>query len=164
MSSIASQSKDPLCNDDNRKSDYGTDASSSNNDDEEQDLEKHIKQVWGSSPAYSHHWLRPVADFLVSSTALPQLVMVSIFTDCDLHISCTFSFFGKNIPHTLTFPIMIVGLSSLVPVGCRLLLAIITPQALSRCFCHHDFGWPGTECECFRVFSAFDLELPRKCS
>lgn len=75
MSSIASQSKDPLCNDDNRKSDYGTDASSSNNDDEEQDLEKHIKQVWGSSPAYSHHWLRPVADFLVSSTALPQLVM-----------------------------------------------------------------------------------------
>lgn len=57
---------------------YGTDDTEPLSNDDEFLLEKKLREVWNADAQENQHVLKPIADFLVSCTALPQLVMVSV--------------------------------------------------------------------------------------
>lgn len=147
--------------------DYGTaeESVSSNEHSHVQDLEQNMDLTL-SGVDRGYQSLRPLADFLVSCTALPQLVMVSkrqctctctcdtctctvnclLPQDCSVTFSVLYSRYLFSRASTVGIPFLV--LVSCVPV------ASFETETLCRCVGNHVDDWLGSKCQRFRCVPA----------
>lgn len=130
--------------------DYGTtEESVSSNEHSHEDLEQNI-DLTSSGFDRGYQSLRPLADFLVSCTALPQLIMVSKRQcQCTCRVKCLLQHqssvnFSSLYSRYLFSRAPTVGIPCLVLVSC-LPLASFEAETLCRCAGNHVDDWLGSE-------------------